>query len=87
MCDHQNFARRHGPYLPEQAFSVKEALDSFTINSAKASFEEDHKGLIKDGYLADFVVLEEDPFTVDPKKIHEIKVKATYLGGQCVYQN
>ncbi|MBQ6334603.1 MAG: amidohydrolase [Erysipelotrichaceae bacterium] len=76
-----------GPYLPEQAFSVKEALDSFTINSAKASFEEDHKGLIKDGYLADFVVLEEDPFTVDPKKIHEIKVKATYLGGQCVYQN
>ncbi|MBR4471286.1 MAG: amidohydrolase [Erysipelotrichaceae bacterium] len=75
-----------GPYLPEQAFSVKEALDSFTINSAKASFEEDHKGLIKKGYLADFVVLDEDPFTIDPKQIHNIQIDSTYLGGNCVYR-
>ena len=76
-----------GPYLPDQAFSVKEALDSFTINSARASFEEDHKGLIKEGYLADFVVLDEDPFTIDPKQIHKIRIDSTYLGGKCVYRN
>ena len=76
-----------GPYLPKQAFTVKEALDSFTINSAKASFEEDFKGLIKEGYLADFVILDEDPFEVDKKTIHSIKVLRTYLNGQCVYEN
>ena len=76
-----------GPYLPDQAFSVKEAIDSFTINSAKASFEEDYKGLIKEGYLADFVILDEDPFTIDKSSIHKIKVLKTYLNGKCVYEN
>ena len=76
-----------GPYLPDQAFTVKEAIDSFTINSATASFEENFKGLIKEGYLADFVILEEDPFKVDKRHIHDIKIAATYLGGNCVYKN
>ena len=76
-----------GPYLPEQAFSVKEAIDSFTINSAIASFEEDHKGLIKENYLADFVILNENPFEIDKYRIHDIKILGTYLGGKCVYKN
>ncbi|MBR5340674.1 MAG: amidohydrolase [Erysipelotrichaceae bacterium] len=76
-----------GPYLPDQAFSVKEALDSFTINSAKASFEENYKGLIKENYLADFVVLDENPFNVDKFRIHEIRVDSTWLNGECVYRN
>ncbi len=75
-----------GPYLPKQAFSVKEALDSFTIASAKASFEEKQKGRIAEGYQADFVVLEKDPFQVDPEKLHKIKVLSTYLNGKLVYQ-
>ena len=76
-----------GPYLPDQAFSVKEALDSFTINSAKASFEENYKGLIKENYLADFVVLDESPFNIDKFMIHEIRVDSTWLNGECVYRN
>ena len=76
-----------GPYLPDQAFSIKEAIDSFTINSARASFEEDYKGLIKEGYLADFVVLDQDPFEIDRYSIHKIKVLRTYLNGKCVYEN
>ena len=76
-----------GPYLPEQAFSVKEAIDSFTIASAHASFEESFKGRIKEGYLADFTVLKEDPFKSDPRHIHEIEVKEVYLGGRQVYHN
>ena len=76
-----------GPYLIDQAFSVKEAIDSFTINGAISSFEEDRKGLIKQGYLADFVVLNNNPFEVDKYQIHKIKVLNTYLNGKCVFND
>ncbi|MBR3151839.1 MAG: amidohydrolase family protein, partial [Erysipelotrichaceae bacterium] len=75
-----------GPYLPEEAFTVKEAIDSFTVNAARGSFEEDRKGKIKTGYQADFTVLGEDPFTVDPRTIHAIPVRETWLAGRKVYQ-
>ena len=71
-----------GPYLPEQAFSVQEALDSFTWRGAEASFEEKTKGRIAPGYLADFVRLSENPFATDPERIHEIKVLDCWLGGK-----
>lgn len=74
-----------GPYLPGEAFTVQEALDSFTIRSAEGSFEENSKGRIANGYLADFVVLGADPFETEPTAIHQIPVLATYLGGICVY--
>ena len=74
-----------GPYLPGEAFTVQEALDSFTIRSAEGSFEESSKGRIADGYLADFVVLGADPFETAPTDIHRIPVLASYLGGRCVY--
>ena len=75
-----------GPYLPEQAFSVKEALDSYTIESAKGSFEENVKGRIAPGYLADFVVLGENLFTISHDSIKDVPVLATYVGGECVYK-
>ena len=74
-----------GPYLPDEAFTVQEALDSYTIHSAKASFDENRKGSIQAGYLADFVVLGQDPFETNVRELHRIPVLATYLGGQCVY--
>ncbi len=74
-----------GPYLEKEAFTVKEALDSYTINGAIASFEEDKKGRIAPGYMADFVVLGEDPYTVDPFALKDIRVEATYLGGKKVF--
>ena len=74
-----------GPYLPGEAFTVQEALDSFTIRSAEASFEETSKGRIAEGYLADFVILGADPFETEPTAIHRIPVLASYLGGRCVY--
>lgn len=76
-----------GPYLPDQAFSVQEALDSYTIRSAEASFEESHKGRIAPGYLADFVVLEENPFEVEADHIHEISVYGTWVSGKNVYKS
>ena len=74
-----------GPYLPGQAFTVREALDSFTLRGAEASFEERVKGRIAPGYLADFVVLSEDPFLVPPRSRHGIRVLETYLAGRRVY--
>ena len=75
-----------GPYLPGEAFTVQEALDSFTKMGAKASFEETIKGEIKPGMLADFVVLGENPFEADPDKIKDIPILSTWLNGKCVYQ-
>ena len=71
-----------GPYLPHEAFTVAEALDSFTFRSAEASFEEKVKGRIREGQLADFVILDKDPFKVAPQDIRKIKVVAAYLGGR-----
>lgn len=83
----QSISRDTPPYLPDQAFSVQEALDSFTICGARGSFEEAKKGRIAPGMLADFVVLGDDPFAAAPETIHKIPVLATFLGGKMVYQN
>ena len=74
-----------GPYLPKEAFTIREALDSFTIHGAEASFEEKEKGRIKPGYLADFTVLEKNPFEIEERQLHTVKVHAGYLGGKCVF--
>ena len=74
-----------GPYLPEEAFSVKEALDSFTQGGAYAGFEETVKGRIESGHLADFTVLGADPFRTDPGALKDIPVLQTWLGGRRVW--
>ena len=73
-------------YLPHEAFSVQEALDSYTSAGAYASFEEGTKGRIEPGMLADFVVLGEDPFAVNPAAIKDISVEMTAVGGRMVYR-
>ena len=74
------------PYLPHEAFSVQEALDSYTSGGAYASFEDHIKGKIAPGMLADFVVLGADPFDTDPARIQNIPVRATYVGGKKVFE-
>ena len=69
-----------------QRISVDEALRVLTINGAYASHEEAIKGSISPGKLADFVVLADDPLTVDPDKIKDIEVVRTVTGGNTVYQ-
>ena len=73
------------PYLLGEAFTVQEALDSFTKAGAKASFEEAVKGQIHPGMLADFVVLGENPFETEHHKLKDIPVWAAYLAGKQVY--
>ena len=75
------------PYLPKEALSVAQAIDSYTAGGAYASFEEQLKGQILPGMLADFVVLEEDPFQVPVEQLSKIQVNTTVLGGYPVYLN
>lgn len=75
-----------GPYLPEEAFTVQEALDSFTKGAAYASFEENVKGCIEPGMLADFVVLGGNPFETEVAKIKDIPVLMTYMAGEKVFE-
>ena len=69
----------------EQAVSVYDAVCMYTKNAAYASYEENSKGTIAEGKLADFVVIDRDIFSIDPEEIKEVQVKQTYLGGRCVY--
>jgi hypothetical protein len=69
-----------------QRVSVDEALRINTLNGAYNSKDEQIKGSISAGKLADFVVLEKDPHTVDPNEIVNIKINRTVTGGAVVYQ-
>jgi predicted amidohydrolase YtcJ len=69
-----------------QRISVDEALQVNTMNGAYASREEAIKGSITPGKLADFVVLADDPHTVDPDKIKDIQIVRTVVGGSTAYQ-
>ena len=69
----------------EEQISVEDALCMYTINAAYASSEENIKGSIEAGKLADFTVLSVDPKVVSPDKISGIKVEMTIIGGQVVY--
>jgi len=68
-----------------QRVTVDEALRIGTINGARASYEENEKGSIVPGKLADFVMLDRDPHETDPDDIKNITVVRTVVGGNTVY--
>lgn len=72
-------------YGGNQRVSVDEAIKVWTLDGAYATFEENIKGSITPGKLADFVVLQKDPHKVPQDSIKDDVVEATYLGGQKVY--
>lgn len=73
-------------WIPEQKISVEEAIKCYTINNAYAAFEENVKGSIEVGKLADFVVLSDDILTIDPIKIKDVKVEMTVFDGNIIYK-
>jgi predicted amidohydrolase YtcJ len=72
-------------YGAKQRITAEEALRSWTLGGAYASFEESHKGSIEPGKLADFVVLAADPIQVKPETIKDIAVEKTFIGGKAVF--
>lgn len=74
-------------WVPEQKITVEQALTSYTKNAAYASFENDIKGTLEIGKLADFVVFDEDITKADPITIRDIKILATYVSGKKVFDS
>ncbi|MDE0358942.1 MAG: amidohydrolase [Gammaproteobacteria bacterium] len=70
---------------PEERVSPLEAMRAMTIDAAWQNFEEDIKGSVEPGKLADLVILSDNPLTVDPLAIREIQVMETIVGGETVY--
>ena len=73
-------------FQPEQRLTREQALQSYTINNAFAAFEEDLKGSIAPGKLADFTVLSKDIMTVPEDKILDAEIVYTILGGEIIYK-
>ena len=74
-------------FFPDQAMSRMEALKSYTIACAYAAFEEDIKGTLTPGKLADIVVLSKDILTVPEEELREAKVLYTIVDGKVVYED
>jgi predicted amidohydrolase YtcJ len=72
-------------YGAKQRISVEQALHAWTLGGAYAAFEDDFKGSIVAGKLADFVVLAQDPTQVKPEAIKDIAVEKTFVGGRLVF--
>jgi len=72
---------------PKQRISLEEAIRVGTMNGAYASYEENSKGSIEAGKLADLVVLGRDPFKEDPSNIINIPIERTMTGGKWVFES
>lgn len=70
---------------PDERVTAHDAMRAYTYGSAYASYEEDRKGWIGPGTLADLAVLSEDPTQVDPASLADIDVVATLVGGEAVW--
>jgi predicted amidohydrolase YtcJ len=73
-------------YGEAQKVTVEDAIKVWTLGSAYATFEENIKGSIEKGKLADFVILSQDPRTIAPDSIMTIKVLKTVIGGKVVFE-
>ncbi|TVR81229.1 MAG: amidohydrolase [Saprospirales bacterium] len=74
-------------FYPEQSMTREEALRSYTINNAIAAFEEDLKGSLEEGKLADLILLDRNLLTCEKSDIPNTKVLMTMVGGKIVYED
>jgi hypothetical protein len=77
--------KNSGGWFPEQKLTIKEAIEAYTVGSAYAEFQENVKGSITPGKLADMVLLSDDVLNIDPVKIRDVRVLKTWVGGKLVY--
>ncbi|CAM4246923.1 amidohydrolase [Zobellia nedashkovskayae] len=74
-------------WVPEQKINIEQALTAYTKNGAYSSFDENIKGTLEPGKLADFVILNENLTTIKPEKLKDVKVLQTYVGGKQVFKS
>ena len=77
--------RKPDGWVPEQKITVEQALRGYTYEGAYASFEEDRKGMIKAGMLADLVLIDRDLTAIPPDTLRDAEVVTTIVGGRVVY--
>ena len=73
-------------FLPAQALTVEEALASYTVMGARASFEEEKKGMLRPGMAADFVVFPQNLLETPPDSLGRVPVDETWVDGIRVYK-
>ena len=73
-------------WVAQQKITVKEALRAYTVDAAYASFEENLKGSLEPGKLADFVIIDRDLMSIPPEEIREAKVTKTVVDGNVVFE-
>lgn len=78
--------RSNTVYVPKERLTVYEALCLYTKGNAYAACQEDIRGQIKEEYLADFTIINQDLFKINPSMISEIIVNGTVIGGELVYE-
>jgi predicted amidohydrolase YtcJ len=71
--------------FPEETLTLEEALKTYTLNAAYASFDEDKRGSIEVGKLADLTILSQDLSDVPADKMREVSVELTIVNGKIVY--
>jgi predicted amidohydrolase YtcJ len=74
------------PQDPDQRLSIEEALIGYTREAAYAEFQEHQKGQLKEGYLADMVLMSEDIFKTRPEELNTVKPLFTMVAGKLVYE-
>lgn len=79
------FGQPDSGWVPSQRLTMEEALEGFTRRAAEAEFADRVRGTIEKGKLADFTVIDVDPFEEEPKALLDAKVIATILAGEVVY--
>ena len=75
-----------GGWYPEQCLFRDEVLRAYTVEAAYSGFEENLKGRISPGMLADFIVLSSDVLNIPVQEFLDVKVEQTYLGGELIYE-
>ena len=78
--------RHPGGWMPEQKITLNEAIGAYTAGAAYAEFQEQDKGTLTPGKLADLVLLSEDVFAIRPERIRDVKVVTTIAGGRVVFE-
>jgi predicted amidohydrolase YtcJ len=73
--------------FPEERLTVEEAMKTYTLNAAYASFDENKKGTVENGKLADLTILSDDLFNIPPDEIRKVSVDMTIVDGKIIYAN
>jgi len=76
-----------GGWMPHETITIQEAFQAYTHEVAYQAFEDAHWGTLAAGFNADFVILDKNPFEIDPHDVPAVKVLKTYRNGKAIYSS